>query len=298
MSVSLPPHRGLHNQPPDPNPRPPQFPVPDMSWDCHIHLFGPVSQFPFEGSSPYVSDDALPEDYLRVQKQLGLRRAVIVSAGGYGKDYRHLQSVLTRFGEHFRGIILPRDDLQASEVTALHRLGVRGIRMFAGPPGHEWSHLPQINPALARLVHDAGWHVQYQSLVRGHLANVADQLLAMPTPLVIDHCGAFDPALGTGQDAFITLLRMLDSGKVWLKLSGPMRCSDRDFPYADMLPFAKILVRHAPERLLWGSDWPHVQMNGRGMPNDGDLLDLFAEWVPDAATRQRILVQNPLALYS
>jgi predicted TIM-barrel fold metal-dependent hydrolase len=120
----------------------------------------------------------------------------------------------------------------------------------------------------------------------------------MPTPLVIDHCGAFDPALGTGQGAFTTLLRMLDTGKVWLKLSGPMRCSDQDFPYADMLPFANILVRHAPERLLWGSDWPHVQMNGRGMPNDGSLLDLFAGWVPDAATREQILVQNPLGLYS
>jgi predicted TIM-barrel fold metal-dependent hydrolase len=269
-----------------------------MAWDCHIHLFGPAREYPFEGSSPYVSDDALPEDYLRLQQVLGLQRAVIISAGGYGKDYRHLQSVLERFGEHFRGIILPRDDLRADEVRQLHQLGVRGIRMFAGPAGHEWSHLPQINPHLATLVHEAGWHVQYQSLIRGHLVQVADQLLALPTPLVLDHCGAFDPGLGLEQPAFTTLLRMLDTGKVWLKLSGPMRCSDEDYPYANMLPFAQRLVRHAPERLLWGSDWPHVQMNGRLMPNDGDLLDLFAEWVPDAATRRRILAQNPLALYA
>jgi 2-pyrone-4,6-dicarboxylate lactonase len=297
MSTPKPAHAGLPNQPPDPNPRTPRFAMPDMAWDCHIHLFGPANQFPFEAHSPYVSEDALPEDYLRMQKVLGLKRAVIVSAGGYGKDYRHLESVLTRFGERFRGVMLPRDDLTLAEVDKLDRLGVRAIRMFAGPAGHEWSHLPQINPRLAALVHEAGWHVQYQSLTRGHLVHVADQLLAMPTPVVLDHCGAFDPAQGLDQPAFATLLRMLDSGKVWLKLSGPMRCSDEDFPYAPMLPFARILLRHAPERLVWGSDWPHVQMNGRRMPNDGDLLDLFAEWVPDAATRLRILVGNPLTLY-
>jgi predicted TIM-barrel fold metal-dependent hydrolase len=267
----------LHNPPPDPNPRAPRVPVPDMSWDCHIHLLGPAHDWPFESHSPYVSDDALPEDYLRLQQVLGLRRAVIVSAGGYGREYSHLRSVLERFGAHFRGIILPPTNFRAAEIVPLRRLGVRGIRMFAGPAGHEWSHLPQIEPHLARLVNDAGWHVQYQSLVRGHLESVADQLLALP--------------------AFTTILRMLDTGRVWLKLSGPMRCSDHDFPYDEMLPFAQALARHAPEKLLWGSDWPHVQLNGRGMPNDGDLVDLLARWVPDAATRHRILVLNPQQLY-
>jgi predicted TIM-barrel fold metal-dependent hydrolase len=287
----------LRNPPPDPDPREPRVPVPDASWDCHIHLFGPARDWPFDKHSPYVSDDALPEDYLRLQQVLGLRRAVVVSAGGYGRDYRHLRSVLERFGAHFRGVILPPANLRAAEIVPLQRLGVRGIRMFAGPAGHEWSHLPQIEPHLGRLVHDAGWHVQYQSLVRGHLESVADELLALPNHLVLDHFGAFDPRLGLAQPAFTTILRMLDTGRVWLKLSGPMRCSDGDFPYDEMLPFAQALVRHAPERLVWGSDWPHVQLNGRDMPNDGDLIDLLARWVPDAATRHRILVLNPLQLY-
>jgi predicted TIM-barrel fold metal-dependent hydrolase len=296
MSTSE-PQLALHNQPPDPDPRKPGFAIPDMAWDCHIHLFGPARDWPFESHSPYTSDDALPEDYLHMQQVLGIKRAVIVSAGGYGANYSHLKSVLERFGEHFRGIVLARDDLRRDEVEMLKRLGVRGVRFFAGPPG-EWSHLPTIKPHIAALAHEVGWHVQFQSLERGWLAQVADQLLALPTPIVLDHLSAFDTRGGIDQPAFRATLRMLETGRVWVKMSGPMRCSDEDFPYASVAPFAKMLVRHAPERLVWGSDWPHVQMNGRCMPNDGDLLDLFAEWVPDAAVRNRILVQNPAELYA
>jgi predicted TIM-barrel fold metal-dependent hydrolase len=262
-----------------------------------MHLFGPAAQFPFESHSPYTSDDALPEHYLAMQSRLGFAHAVIVSAGGYGRSYRHLQSVLERFSGPFRGIMLPPAQFRREEIAPLQRLGVRGIRMFAGPAGHEWSHLPTIEPHLATLVADAGWHVQYQSLVHGHLLQVADQLLALPNRIVLDHFGAFDAAAGLDQPAFATVLRMLDSGRVWVKLSAPMRSTREEFPYAAMKPFAQALVRHAPERMLWGSDWPHVQLNDRLMPNDGDLVDLFADWVPDAATRHRILRDNPRPLY-
>ncbi|MDQ2640712.1 MAG: amidohydrolase family protein [Pseudomonadota bacterium] len=292
------PARALHNQPPDPNPRTPRHPVPPGAWDCHIHLFGPAAQFPFESHSPYTSDDALPEDYLRMQEQLHMAYAVIVSAGGYGRNTRHLEQVLARFPGRFRGIILPPVDFSPERIAPLHALGVRGIRMFGGPAGHEWSHLPGIEPHLAEMVHEAGWHVQYQSLVHGHLLQVADHLLAMPTPIVLDHFGAFDASLGLRQPAFITVLELLETGRVWVKLSAPMRSTREEFPYAAMRPFAEALVRHAPERLLWGSDWPHVQLNDRLMPNDGDLLDLFADWVPDERTRQRILSENPRELYA
>jgi predicted TIM-barrel fold metal-dependent hydrolase len=291
------PRRALHNQPPDPDPRTPRHLPPPGSWDCHIHLFGPASQFSFEAHSPYTSDDALPEDYLRMQEKLGIAQAVIVSAGGYGRNYRHLQSVLERFPARFRGIILPPPDFRREQVAPLAALGVRGIRMFAGPSGHEWSHLPGIEPHLAAIAHDAGWHVQYQSLVHGHLVQVADALLALPARIVLDHFGAFDASLGLDQPAFTTVLRMLDTGRVWVKLSAPMRSTREEFPYAPMQPFAAALARHAPERLLWGSDWPHVQLNDRRMPNDGDLVDLLAEWVPDERVRRMILAVNPRQLY-
>ena len=295
MSALEPAHTGLHNPPPDPKPRVPTFSPPEGSWDCHIHLFGPVRDFPFDPASPYVSDDALPEDYLRTAKVLGLKRAVIVSGGGYGANYRHLQSVLERFAESFRGVILPRPDIRADEVAALNTLGVRGVRMFGGTG--EWSHLPRLDLRIAHLIHEAGWHVQYHSLQRGEITESAQRLLELPNPIVLDHFGMFDPRLGIDQPAFRTILDLLSTGRVWVKLSGPMRCSPEEFPYAGMTPFARALVRHAPERLVWASDWPHVQMNGRVMPNDGALFDLLAEWAPDQATRFRILSQNPLELY-
>ena len=170
---------------------------------------------------------------------------------------------------------------------------MRGVRFLAGARG---KHLAPILPEVARRVHEAGWHVQFYGHA-GDIVEAGPRLLALPNVIVLDHFGAVDAALGVDQPAFQTVLRMLDSGRVWVKLSGPMRCSRAEPPYAEMIPFARALVSHAPERLVWGSDWPHVNMDGRTMPNDGDLLDLMLDWVPDAMTRDRILADNPRALY-
>jgi predicted TIM-barrel fold metal-dependent hydrolase len=302
MSASTPDQgatQGLRNPPPDPHPRRPRHAIPDGAWDCHSHLFGPADRFRFDVASPYVSDDALPDQYLGLLDSLGLRYGVVVSAGGYGKDHRHLQWVLETAGDRLRGIMLPRDDVQADEIAALDRIGVRGVRMFGGPEGHEWNHLPRLDARIAALAADRGWHVQYHSLTRDEVADSADRLLATPGRIVLDHLGMFDPRLGLDQPAFQAVLRLLDSGRIWVKLSGPMRCArEEEFPYPGITPFARALVAHAPERLVWGSDWPHVQMNGRVMPNDGDLIDLLAEWAPDPATRFRILADNPIELYA
>jgi len=292
------PHRGQRNPPPDPHPRRPGFTVPGRSWDCHIHLFGPAIRFPFAPESPYVSDDALPEQYFASQQVLGLERAVVVSAGGYGTDCAHLRWVLEGHGERLRGIILAREDLSLAEMGDLGRLGVRGVRMFGAPAGHEWDHLPRIDPRIAGLVAELGWHVQYHSVTRDDIEHAAAPLLDLGCRLVLDHFGMFDPRMGLDQPGFKAILRMLDSGRVWVKLSGPMRAArEEEFPYPGITAYARRLVEHAPDRLLWGSDWPHVQMTGRVMPNDGDLLGLLAEWVPDQQVRSRILAQNPVALY-
>ena len=280
-------------QPPNASPKTPRLRLPAGACDTHIHLFGPASKYPFDAGSRYISQDALPEDYIKLQSVLGLSRAVVVSGGGYGRNTRHLSDTLERFPGRFRGVALLPEDTPRSEFERLTRLGVRGLRFVS--PAHG-AHLPHLSPDIARRAADHGWHVQYYPHA-GDIVDVADRLLALPNDVVLDHFAAVPAAGGVDQPAFQTLLRLLDSGRVWVKLSGPMRCSRQEPPYPEVTPLAHALVRRAPERLLWGSDWPHVNMNDRTMPNDGDLVDLLSEWVADPVVRDRILVDNPQRLY-
>lgn len=188
--------------------------------------------------------------------------------------------------------LLPEDVTQ-SDLRRLDALGVRGVRFVS--PGHRGA-LPRLNPRIAALVHDLGWHVQFYP-AGDDLLQYADALRMLPNDIVLDHFAAIPATGGTDQPAFQCLLRLLDTGRFWVKLSGPMRCTPGDFPYAPVTPIARALAAHAPHRLVWGSDWPHVNMNGRGMPNDGELFDLLADWVPDEAVRRQILVDNPRQLY-
>ena len=280
-------------QGPDPHPRTPRFRCPPGTVDSHIHLFGPLSQYPFDPATFYISADALPETNIKLQDTLGIARAVIVSGGGYGRNTTHLLDTLQRFPDRYRGIALVPDDIAPAELERMTKLGVRGLRFMHSSRGGV---LPTISETVAARVFEHGWHVQFYP--HGvDITDVADRLLALPNTIVLDHFAAIPAERGVDQQAMRTLLRMLDSGRVWVKLSGPMRCMPGDFPYLALTPIARALVAHAPERLVWGTDWPHVNMDGRGMPNDGDLVDLIPEWITNAATRQQILVDNPNRLY-
>lgn len=218
---------------------------------------------------------------------------MIVSPGGYGRNYRMLADVLARFPDRFRGIALMGEHTEDTEYVRLTKLGVRGLRMMSAARGQ---HVPNLSPSTAARAAEHGWHVQFYPHGTD-IIDYADKLLDLPNVVVLDHFASIPAAGGTDQPAVKTVLEMLDSGRVWLKLSGPMRCTPASLPYPDVTPLARLLVRHAPERLVWGSDWPHVNLDGREMPNDGDLLDLLLEWVPDEATRNRILVDNACTLY-
>ena len=278
---------------PDPHPKKPKIKAPPGACDTHIHLFGPAAKYPFAPDSPYTSRDALPETFMALQDTLGLSTAVIVSPGGYGRNYSLLADVLTKYPERFRGIALLRDDTPSSEIGRLTRLGVRGMRMMSHKRGQ---HVPNYSKEIAARVHEHGWHIQFYPHGTD-IIEYANKLLALPNQVVLDHFASIPAAGGIDQPAVKAVLKMLDSGKVWLKLSGPMRCTDEPPPYPSLTPLAHLFVKHAPDRMVWGSDWPHVNLDGMVMPNDGDLLDLLAEWVPDAAVRNRILTQNPKALY-
>jgi predicted TIM-barrel fold metal-dependent hydrolase len=280
-------------QAPDPNPKTPKLKAPPGACDTHVHLFGPAAKYPFASDSPYTSRDALPETLFALQGKLGLSTAVVVSPGGYGRNSAMLSDVLAKHGQRLRGVALMPDSAPDAEFARLTALGVKGLRMMSAKRG---VHVPHLNRETAARAHAHGWHVQFYPHGTD-IVDYADKLLALPNTIVLDHFASIPAAGGADQPPMKTVMKMLDTGRVWLKLSGPMRCTPGDFPYAPVTPLARALVRHAPERLVWGSDWPHVNMDGRGMPNDGDLLDLMLEWCPDEATRGRILVDNPKALY-
>ena len=280
-------------QGPDPDPKKPKIKPPPGACDTHIHLFGPAAKYPFAPESPYTSRDALPETLFALQDKLGLSTAVIVSPGGYGRNYSLLTDVLAKHPNRFRGIALMRDDTPSSEFARLTKLGVRGLRMMSKKRGQ---HVPNYSREVAARAHDHGWHVQFYPHGTD-IVEYADKLLALPNTIVLDHFASIPAARGLDQPAVKSVLRMLDTGRVWLKLSGPMRCTTENFPYPSVTPLARLFVNHAPERMVWGSDWPHVNLDGREMTNDGDLLDLLAEWVPEATVRNRILAQNANALY-
>jgi len=276
---------------PDPHPKKPKIKAPPGACDTHIHLFGPAAKYPFAPDSPYTSRDALPETFMALQDTLGLSTAVIVSPGGYGRNYSLLADVLTKYPERFRGIALLRDDTPSSEIGRLTRLGVRGMRMMSHKRGQ---HVPNYSKEIAARVHEHGWHIQFYPHGTD-IIEYANKLLALPNQVVLDHFASIPAAGGIDQPAVKAVLKMLDSDKVWLKLSGPMRCTDEPPPYPSVTPLAHVFVKHAPERMVWGSDWPHP--TEREKPNDATLFDLLTEWAPDAAQRQRILVTNPEALY-
>jgi 2-pyrone-4,6-dicarboxylate lactonase len=278
---------------PDPNPKTPKLKAPRGACDTHIHLFGPASKYPFAADSPYHAHEASPETFIALQDALGLSTSVIVSPGGYGRDTTMLADTLTKYPERFRGIALLRDDVPESEIARLTKLGVRGMRMMSHRRGQ---HVPNYAPEIAARVHEHGWHIQFYPHGTD-IVDYADKLLALPNPIVLDHFASIPADGGTEQPAVKAVLKMIDTGRVWLKLSGPMRCTSQPPPYPSLTPLARLFASHAPERMVWGSDWPHVNLEGMVMPNDGDLLDLMLDWVPDEATRNRILVQNPGKLY-
>jgi 2-pyrone-4,6-dicarboxylate lactonase len=279
--------------PPDPNIRAPRMKCPPGAVDTHVHMLGPQTQFPVIKDTPYLTGDALPETCLAMHRALGVEHAVLVSPGAYGRSYDYMLHVLDIMGGALRGVIVPPPELTHAEMDLLDDAGVRGIRFASDAAG---KHVAHIEPELARQVFEWGWHVEF---VPGHgdfEAHVS-RLLELPNDIVVDHFGRFPAAAGTDQTALRRLLEMIDTGRVWVKLSGPMYVSALEFPYADVLPLANVLARHAPERLLWGTDWPHLNMGERRMPNDADLLDLMLEWVPDEPVRERILTENPHHLY-
>ncbi len=279
-------------QGPDPQPRAPHFRVPSRACDCHAHVIGSPDHYPFTPARSYTPPPAPEAAYLAMHRALGIERGVLVQVSVHGTDNRLLVETLRRHPERLRGIAVVAPDVSEAELDVLDAGGVRGLRcneLFGGGIGLD------AMESLARRITRRGWHLQL--LIDGRrLPSIAGRLARLPVPFVIDHMGYIPTANGLNDPGFQELCKLLKEADCWVKISGANRISAEPIPYRDTIPFAHALVAAQPERVVWGSDWPHVAINGP-MANDGVLLDLLAEWVPDEATRNRILVDNPMVLY-
>ena len=276
--------------PPHPNPRRPSITLPPGSCDSHCHVFGPQATFPYARNRTFTPAEAPVEALAALHKLLGLQRAVIVQSSCYGTDHSALLDALNRSEGRYRGVALIDQRTPRSQIMSLHDSGVRGFRVQFLP------HLPRSLSwddvaATARRVAELGWHAEIHVSSDG-IARFAGAISALPVPVVIDHLGRVDIAMGTTGDSFGALTRLLDSGRVWVKTSGVDRVSGEGPPYRDSIGLAADLVARAPERVLWGTDFPHTNIVGPA-PDDGLLVDLLGQIAPQASTRQRLLVENP-----
>lgn len=281
---------------PDPDPRPPARRLPADACDCHAHICGPASAFDYDPARIYTPPDALLPDYRAMLATLGLSRAVLVQPSVYGTDNRVLLKALSDMGSCARGVAVVDPAVEDRTLDALHGAGVRGARLNLVDVADPSATLPLDEArALAARIARLGWHVEF--LV--HVDNVPDldsQFADFPAPVVFGHLGYFRPGQDPDVPGFQALLRLLKGGRAWVKLTGPYRISAEPAPYADTDPFARALLEAAPDRVVWGSDWPHVMVKS-AMPNDGTLADILCGWAGDTATLERVLVDNPKELY-
>ena len=271
--------------------RAPRQKAPPLSCDCHFHIFGPFDRFPMSPGRSYTPPEALVPAYLELAGTVGLQRMVVVQASIYGTDNAVTLDAIARFGLHrARGVAVIDDSFGDAALRRMHDQGIRGVRfnMVSG----NGTPVEQLQ-ALARRIAPLGWHIQIYA-EGAQIQEMADMLAKLPVEVVIDHLGGVKAALGQTNPQFQALLRLLDSGRAWIKLCS-YRASSTGQPWADTGPNVRTIVAAAADRCVWGTDWPHSQMDPA--PEAGVLLDQLFEWVPDAAVRNAILVDNPARLY-
>jgi predicted TIM-barrel fold metal-dependent hydrolase len=244
----------------------------------------------------YTPPDCLLPDYRAMLAALGLERAVLVQPSVYGTDNTVLLGALREGGGAFRGVAVVGDAPADGELEALHAAGIRGVRVNVVDVREGKGSLPAARLRnLAARIAPLAWHLELLAHVDEYPA-LERELGELPVDLVFGHLGYMRTDKGLADPGFRALLRLASEGRAWVKLTGPYRISTRPMPHEDVTPFAHALLAAAPGRIVWGSDWPHVMVKG-AMPNDGDLADLLADWVPDEALRRRVLVENPARLY-
>jgi D-galactarolactone isomerase len=270
----------------------PKLSAPPGSCDTHMHFYDrDVPSAP--GGPPLPGHYAVPM-YRELQKRLGLERVIVVQPNAYQFDNRVTLAAIRELGQNAKGVGVVKPETPDSEIVQLSMGGICAQRIFQLPNGAVG--FDRMDAVMAR-VHPFGWHANIQ-LDGRDLPKFEAQIKRLPGRFVIDHIGKFLEPVPTQHEAFRALLRLMDTGHCWVKLSAPYEVSKTGAPgYNDVGKLAKALVKYAPERLLWASNWPHPSAPRDRMPDDANLLDLLLDWVPDDLTRRKILVDNPAELY-
>ncbi len=282
-------------QPPDPDTRTPAIAAPPGSCDTHCHVYGPRERYSLAETRRYDPPLCPVEDHHRMLTTLGVERAVLVQASPYGTDNSAMLDAVAAMAGRYRGVAVVAPDIAEDELARLHAGGVRGVRMSTLPKSRVG---PEHMEALAERIRDFGWLVQIHLDKSDHLPELAERFARLPVPVLIDHFGRVRGAEGIDSAGFQALLGLLrGTDNVWSKLCSFYRLSDQGGPdYADMAAPARALIEARPDRLVWGSNWPHPNHKG-AMPNDGDLFGVLFGWIEDAALRQAILADNPARLF-
>jgi len=264
-----------------------------MACDAHIHIYD--DRFPIVNASATLPRQATVEDYRRVQSRLGTTRTVIVQPANYGTDNRVTLDAISQLGvDKARGIAVISPDISEKELLALHQGGMRGVRFSLFEPKNAVTRVDMIEP-VARRIHGLNWHVQLQMHSDLIIEN-GEMLNRLPCPVVFDHMARL-PETESGRTAYTVIRGMLDRGRTWVKVSAAYLNTKVGPPsYEDATRMARSYIDAAPERVVWGSDWPHPTEK-YSKPDDANLLDLLAVCAPDALIQHRILVDNPATLY-
>lgn len=284
------------------------FDVPTGACDCHTHVFCDPKRFPFWSGRSYTPEPASVPEMRALHRVLHMDRVVVVNPSVYGTDNGCTLDAIRQLGPRARGIAVIDGNISDAQLDQLSRGGIRGIRLNLETSGIT-------DPAVARRqfqnaanrLAGRGWHIQINTRLPVVEA-LQEQVVDSPVPVVFDHFAQAQASLGTGQQGFEALLRVIRSGKAYVKISGAYRLSTHTPDYADVAPLAKALIAANPLRVLWGTDWPHpdsARVPGRTATDvapllrvdDGRVLNQLAVWVPDPAQRTTILVENPATLY-
>jgi predicted TIM-barrel fold metal-dependent hydrolase len=288
--------------PPDPNTRRPHFTVPPNSCDTHFHIFGPPETFPFVSTHEYTPPAAPLEHYFKMIDIIGVQRAVVVQPSVHGLDNSATLDAIANSKGRFRGVARIDDKTSRDALRGLNEKGVRGVRfnLLDRPRGNvQLDVLDRCVEHIAELNWSLDLHIDMKNLLAAE-----QRIRRCPVPVVIDHIARVKPDEGLQQPGFQLLLELLRLKHVWVKVSGADKiCNTRvhsyyGLPFVEVIPFAHAVIAAAPDRVIWGTDWPHSNNFAPGhTPNDGDLVDLLAEFAPDERLRKKILVDNAAALY-